>query len=192
MIPDHATENERALAARRTLRDDATARQLANPCPDACGHGHLTPEQIAAWGLWSVLRRTGRMGKEHVNAALEALADPLPDPEVLARPPREGEVPASAWAAYRLGEDHGWYGSITYSRGPQVHSRTGKYLRMVDVITLRLARQVDGGRLSDMQRLVAAWFDGSFETATAWGAGSPAVVLSSADMKRHIERNSRP
>jgi hypothetical protein len=63
---------------------------------------------------------------------------------------------------------------------------------MVDVITLRLARQLPGATLSDMQRLVAAWFDGKFETATAWGAGSPAVVLGSADMKAHIERNSRP
>jgi hypothetical protein len=43
-----------------------------------------------------------------------------------------------------------------------------------------------------MQRLVAAWFDGKFESATAWGAGSPAVVLGSADMKAHIERTDRP
>jgi hypothetical protein len=180
------------LAARRALRDDATARMTERPCPDACGHDHLSPQQIAAWGLWNVLRVTGRMGKEHVAAALEALAPRLPDPEVYARPPRAGEVPKSAWETFRLGEEHGWYGSLTYSRGPHVHSRTGKYLRMVDVITLRLARQLPGATLSDMQRLVAAWFDGKFETATAWGAGSPAVALGSPDMKAHIERTTRP
>jgi hypothetical protein len=143
-------------------------------------------------GLVERAPRDRAHGQEHVAAALEALAPRLPDPEVYARPPREGEVPKSAWEVYRLGEDHGWYGSLTYSRGPHVHSRTGKYLRMVDVITLRLARQLPGATLSDMQRLVAAWFDGKFETATAWGAGSPAVVLGSADMKAHIERTDRP
>lgn len=177
------------LAARHALRDEATRRQAEHPCPDACGHDHLSPGKIAAWGLWNVLRVTGRMGKEHVAAALEALAPRLPDPEVYARPPRAGEVPKSTWETYRLAEDHGWYGSLTYSRGPHVHSRTGKYLRMVDVITLRLARQLPGGALDDLQRLVAAWFDGKFETATAWGAGSPARALSSAEMKQHIERN---
>jgi hypothetical protein len=180
---------EEALAARRKLRADALVEQREQPCPHACGHDHLSPDQIAAWGLWNVLRVTGRMGKEHVAIALEALADPLPDPEVYARPPREGEVPKTAWAIFRRAEDHGWYGSITYSRGPRTHARSGKYLRMTDVITVRLARQLPGRPLSDLQRLVAAWFDGSFESATAWGAGSPAVVLNSSDLKTHIERN---
>ena len=191
MTDDYVSENERALAARRALRDAATVRMVEHPCPDACGHDHLSADKIAEWGLWSILRKTGRMGKEHVQAALEALADPLPEPEVTARPPREGEVPAAAWAAYRLAEDHGWYGGPTYSRGPLTDARTGKFRRMADVITLRLARQLPGGDLADVQRLVAAWIDGSFKGATAWGAGSPAQVLSSTEMKTHITATER-
>lgn len=184
------------LAARRKLRDDATARQLANPCPGECGHGHLTAEQLTAWGLWSVLRRTGRVGKEHVAAALEALADPIPNPEVLARPAAVGEIPKTAQQLYDLAITHGWYGSITYSRGPVTHSRTGKFLRMVDSICVRLARQGNDPRARTMQRVVAGWTDGAFAKATVWDAGQPARILDAEPVKAHVrtptERIDRP
>ena len=175
------------LAARRALRDAATVRMIEHPCPDACGHDHLTPEKITAWGLWWALRRTGRMG-EHQKAALalEAQHKPLPEPEQPARPPREGEVPTAAWAIYRLADENGWYGGFTYSRGPKTDSRSGRFLRMVDVITLRLGRHVPP---LDLQRLVVAWVDGSFESATAWGAGSPATVLGSPALKAHLQHD---
>jgi len=183
-VNEHAVnENERALAARRRLRDEATARIAERPCPDACGHGHLTPEQIATWGLWGVLRQTGRVGKEHVAAALEAMAEPLPLPEVLARPAADDEVPKTARALYDLAIEHGWYGSITYSRGPIAHARTGKFLRMVDAICVRLARQLDP---RTMQRVAAGWLDGKFESATAWQTGEAARVLGSDLVKAHV------
>lgn len=173
------------LAARRALRADSIARQLANPCPDECGHDHLAPEQIAAWGLWGVLRRTGRMGKEHVAAALEALADPIPAPEVLARPAAPGEIPKTAQALYDDAIAAGWYGSITYSRGPIAHASTGKFLRMVDSICVRLARQVTP---RTMQRVVAGWTDGAFAKATVWDAGEPARILDAEPVKAHVRQ----
>ena len=177
---------EEALARRREARASALQRAIDYPCPDRCEHDHLTVDKITAWGLWWALRQTGRMG-DHQKAALalEAQHRPLPEPEIAARPPREGEVPDAAWAIYRLADENGWYGGFTYSRGPKLDSRSGRFLRMVDVITLRLGRQLHA--LTDLQRVVVAWFDGSYESATAWGAGSPAAVLGSPALKQHLQ-----
>ena len=126
------------------------------------------------WQLWHLLRNP-------------PVAKVIPPPEVAARPATDDETPGSAALLYREAVANGWYGSVTYARGPVLHSGHGTFLRMADSICVRLARPIGrGGHPHDLQRVVAGWIDGANTGAVAWSAGQAARELSWSDVKAHV------
>lgn len=95
-----------------------------------------------------------------VSPAIEqALPAPHPAPEVAQRQAAEDEVPATARRLVTLAEAAGWWSGVTYSRG----TLPGREPRVVSQVVVRLRREI--------QRAVACWTDGRFDTGWSWTVG---------------------
>jgi len=89
-----------------------------------------------------------------------------PAPEVEQRPADPEQIPATASRLVALAEAAGWWTGTTYARG----TLPGKAPRVVDSIVVRFRREI--------QRAVASWTDGRYDTGWRWtvGLSRPAAV----------------
>lgn len=94
-----------------------------------------------------------------VPAHEQTLPAPHPAPEVEQRPADPEQVPATASRLVALAEAAGWWTGTTYSRG----TLPGREPRVVDSIVVRFRREI--------QRAVACWTDGRYDTGWRWTVG---------------------
>lgn len=91
---------------------------------------------------------------EPAGSYVEQVSDePIPEPEIRARPAEKAEIPRGATTIINLAKKHGWEVLTTYARGPLLHASGTRVLRVVDSIRVRAHK---GDRM-----VAATWVDKS-------------------------------
>lgn len=128
----------------------------------------------------------GRANSIEAKKAEQLRDNPIPPPEVTAREPAEGEIPASAKSLRKLAEANGFKTRMSYARGPYLHANGRTVLRVVDSLLLQMCRGHE-------QRATAAWVTsgkGAYAFEFAYAA-NPLRKLNSAELRAYIKGASQ-
>lgn len=145
------------------------------------------PVYVSDWTLW-LWQRAAELGGgddgwraavDEMHRAVALKVNPpepelyvLPAPEVRSRPAAGSEVPKGARDFINTMMKAEWRLATFYSRGPVIHARSGRALRMADVIGVRGERRGHDGLPGELiERCAAVWQDGKSDGAWYWLAG---------------------
>lgn len=127
------------------------------------------------------IRSAEKLGLDQDDDEEIQLPDPVPPPEVPARPALAGDLPSSATSLDKLAQAHDWAVEAWFMRGTRMDARW-KAGRVVSSVVLRLHR--------DGHRLVACWQTDSKEAwkfDEAYSLTHYIVSIGSPELRRLVQ-----